>query len=831
MTTSRRSGVGSQQVDLPNLGLAMEGATLPRKGNLTMGHPTDGQEAPATANPGFALGQLLKASTTAEAHPDASVRQKAQRRVENWLRVLKGMGDGTLTVGSRTPVARVPAWVTTEVMHGGFATGGLSGAGPLLASEQRLLECLGLPADAPDARAAITNHFLSGEGFAELLAMLDTGRYRLEIPEEGALLAAAWLVRAGDRPSAERLLDELGPLLGRLRFYPTATGTPFSLGGVLHVSVVREAVERLQAIQPRPRVMKQREVLLGWMPLYDRLVQIFVDTLDGPAPRLTLDEAGRPVRRPDGSEWIDGGWPCRQFPPGWRERAQAILDDVERLSRVAPASKRLSRPDGNFAQLLANLARCIDGGLEAGRMAQVRAILAHIDAKRGLPASARSRHLRGEQTRLASRPDRHELAAVAAQRLAGLEPEDGLDAPDELLGPITRHEAQQFDIPAGFRLSRGIETAIRRCRNGSLDELLAWGLIPSSECLGALIPALAAQAIAEPIADPALRRLYGALYLAFRRRRSVLLLNYEKQVAFEELPWVQRLKAHAAGTASGAAAQAVLRRVFWTAVTAFPHTMLPNPLVREMGALTRAAGLKIPLVEELAADIFMGGFTAKFLDAATHAAITLQDTIYERYYAVPTVALTAMQSSSEGAGPSKPFSGLCAQRAHGREPGGRSVADNGMVIEQAQILTTHNLAPLVVGLGLTDDLTAHADSLARRCFAWVVTTAGRTDGTWRHRLHRIKNAAYAWRQMVFFLSWMNLSAQAAFLDWAEEQVGQVAPEVSGRFAPALHGLRLAQQGETTALTPDGRLATDACLVGWTTGRHWLMGDAAPTDNG
>lgn len=796
-----------------------------------MAHPTDGQEASLTANPGFALGQLLKASTTADTHPDASVRRNAQRRVEGWLRVLKGMGDGTLTVGSRAPVASVPAWVTTEVMHGGFVSGALSGEGRLLASEKQLLERLGLPTRTPDARAAITNYYLSGDGFQELLEMLDTGNFRVEIPEEGALLAAAWLVRAGDRPSAERLLGELGPFLGRLRFYPTRTEAPFSLEGVLHVSVVREAVERLLAIQPRPRVMKQREVLLGWLPLYDRLVQLFVDTLDGPAPRLMLDEAGRPTRRPDGSLWIDGGWPCRQAPPGWHDRARAILDDVERLRREAPASKRFGRPDGNFSQLVANLARCVEGGLEAGRTAQVRAILAHIDAKRGLPASARCRHLRGEQARLASRPDRHELAAVAAERLAPFEPEDGLDDPDALVGPITAREAQRFDIPTGSRLSRSIEGAIRRCRNGSLDDLLAWGLIPSSECLGALIPALAAQAIAEPIADPALRRLYGALYLAFRRRRSVLLLNYEKQVAFEELPWVQHLRAHASGAASGAAAQAVLRRVYWTAVTAFPQTILPNPLVRELGALARAGGLTVPLVEELAADIFMGGFTGKFLDAATRAADTLQGTLYERYYAVPTAALTAMRAASEDAGPSKTFSALCAQRAHGKEGGRGSVASNGMVIEQAQILTTHNMAPLVVCLGLHDDMTAHADGLAGRCFDWIVATAGRNDGDWRLRLHRVKNAAYAWRQMVFFLSWMAPTAQAAFLGWAEERVGQVAPEVRGRFEPAMRGLRLAMQGETTPVAPDGRLSTDACLLGWTTGHHWLMGEAAAPDEG
>lgn len=796
-----------------------------------MGQPADGQEAMATANPGFALGQLLKASTTAEAHPDASVRRNAQRRVENWLRVLTGMQDGTLTVGSRTPVAQVPAWVTTEVMHGGFVTGRLSGEGPLLESEKRLLEQLGLPVKVPDARAVLTNHYLSEDGFRELLAMLDTGCFRLDIPEEGALLVAAWLVRAGEREAAEQLLGELGPFLGRLRFYPATAHAPFSLDGVLHVTVVREAVERLKAMQPRPRVTKQRETLLGWMPLYDRVVQLFVDTLDGPPPRLQLDEAGRPARREDGTWWIDGGSPCRRFPPGWRDRAKAVLDDVERLSKVSPASKRMSRPDGNFSRLLASLAQAHDGGLEDGQLAQVRSILAHIDAKRGLPESARCRHLRGEQTCLASRPDRHELAAVAAERLAAFEPEDGLDAPDELLGPTTAREARQFDIPTGSRFSPSIERVIGRCRNGSLEELLAWGLIPSSECLGAQIPALTAQAIAEPISDSALKRLYGAIYLAFRRRRSVLLLNYEKQVAFEELPWVRRLNAHTAGAATGPAAQAVLRRVFWTAVTAFPQTILPNPLVRELGALTRAAGLEIPLVEELAADIFMGGFTGKFLAAATHAATALRGTVYERYYAVPTEALVAMRAAADGSGPSQPFGALCAQRAHGRAAGGWSVARNGMVIEQSQILTTHNLAPLVVGLGLQGEVAAQGADLARRGFDWVVATAGRSDGTWRHRLHRIKNAAYAWRQMMFFLSWLDPAAQTAFLAWAEDRVGQEAPAVRERFAPALRGLRLALQGETTAIAPDGRLVTDFCLLGWTTGRHWLMGEAGTPDQG
>ena len=40
------------------------------------------------------------------------------------------MQAGTIDVGSRTPT-RAPAWVTLDVVTGGFATGGYSAGGPL----------------------------------------------------------------------------------------------------------------------------------------------------------------------------------------------------------------------------------------------------------------------------------------------------------------------------------------------------------------------------------------------------------------------------------------------------------------------------------------------------------------------------------------------------------------------------------------------------------------------------------------------------------------------------------------------------------------------------
>ena len=67
----------------------------------------------------------------------------------------------------------------------------------------------------------------------------------------------------------------------------------------------------------------------------------------------------------------------------------------------------------------------------------------------------------------------------------------------------------------------------------------------------------------------------------------------------------------------------------------FPQTIVPNPLISEMSALAAQAGLSLPLVEEVAADIFTGTFTAKWADAAAAASSLLDGTLYARYYDLP----------------------------------------------------------------------------------------------------------------------------------------------------------------------------------------------------
>lgn len=128
------------------------------------------------------------------------------------------------------------------------------------------------------------------------------------------------------------------------------------------------------------------------------------------------------------------------------------------------------------------------------------------------------------------------------------------------------------------------------------------------------------------------------------------------------------------------------------ALDGFPATLLPNPLVRELATLAREANADLPRVEELAADIFMGRFSVRFLRDAHLAGELLAGSLYARHYDIDYPALPPMDTAQTR----RPSAGMAALdalcRARADVPdGGSRVAANGIVIEQAQVLTNHNL--------------------------------------------------------------------------------------------------------------------------------------------
>ncbi len=173
---------------------------------------------------GYALGQLAQAFLTAATHEDPETRRRADRRAERWAQAIQAMAEGHVAVGSRAPVSGLPEWVTLEVLRGGFATGSPSAETSIEADEVALASRVGIP----PLRRLLFGYFVSDAGLRELHALLDSGAYRVDIPEDAALLTMAWLLRAGDREAALDVLESRLTLAHKLRLAPKPAEPPTS---------------------------------------------------------------------------------------------------------------------------------------------------------------------------------------------------------------------------------------------------------------------------------------------------------------------------------------------------------------------------------------------------------------------------------------------------------------------------------------------------------------------------------------------------------------------------------------------------------------------------
>ncbi|MFT7623673.1 MAG: hypothetical protein ACI9WU_002856 [Myxococcota bacterium] len=703
------------------------------------------------------------------------------KRARKFLAALHGMQRGTIEPGSRTPVADTPAWVTLDVVTGGFATGQFAAGGPIQPHEEALAQAHGLP--PKETREALNAWHLTDAGMAQLSEQVARGTYRIDVPEEAALLTVCRLAELGDRDGARAVAAEIIPWFDRLRFFPRPHQRPLTAGTTLRLQTIRQALKAVQGVVVPRRIRQQQETLGVWTPLEDRSVALFAET-------------------------VEDGWPCRRFAADWADRARGVVADYRRARKDHGLCRRPERPDGNFAQLchFLNVASRDPALLTGREVGMIRHILSGIEAARGLPGSPRHRRIRAAQAQQLGATVSTAFIPVVVARCADLVPDEGVADTAPLLVPITDGEAARFALSAGEVLPAPIIRRLGRALEARLDQLVARDLIGSGEVLAVVAPQITAHVQASGIVDVSLRRLHGALYQAFGRRRSLLLLNLEHQVRLDELPWARATRALRAKSGSGkAAARDTLEQLTRLPLDAWPHAILPNRLLKELAALAKTARLPIPIVEEVAADIFMGRFSDTFLEAARIAGEQLQDSLYARYYGIDYDRVIKLADGEA-------FSALCYERVPEQPAGApHSVAAEGMVIEQAQILTTHNLATLSAALAIEPTLDQ-----AHRTLTWILTGLSRLESLTRHaRLKTLKNAAYAWRQLVFILSRLSAvdSAQTTgFLAFAAEQLSKLDSGFADRFRPALDGLAAAARG--------GR--PTQLFVGWTTTRHWLM---------
>lgn len=776
--------------------------------------PRDGAGSASPAPSSYAGWQLARAVKSLDAQTDPEARERVARRIAQWQQVLSGIDEGSISPGSRQPLGDVPVWVTLEVATGGFATGSLLAGGALQDHERSRLASL--PTVVPGlARLALNVDALSETGLAGLQTRLDSGEYTVNVPEEGALLAFAWLLRAGQTAAAQQLLDTLLPWFEQLRFYPAPATTQARtsahdpLQHRVHLQSVGTTARQLQRARPNPQVAAQKEAIEIWIPLHDRVVAQFLET--------ECD-----------------GWPCRHYPQGWSARARLLIEEFERLRRVHTRCRRVEDPSEHATQLRLLLGRSAEdptrlSGRDVGR---IRQILNAYRARRGEPGSDAHRSQRQRQQADVAAPLHADLAHVLAQRLQTLPANEGLDDLTTATADITADEGRaaglhhlpgdRVTVPASLRRK------LRRCLDQPVVEWVEQGLVTSADALAELLPQITGAIAAQDLADPALQRLHGAIYRAFRRRRSLLLLNLASQVRLEELPWVAAIQSQRQlRDDHAAAAREALAGITMLALRAFPQAILPNTLLQELRTLAETARLDLPLTDELAADIFAGRFSDKFVQATLQAGERLSGSLYASYYGIDYAALCDELHEAQRRGDAGVRLGqLCAARA-GTQASWGNVAGNGMIIEQQQILSTHNLATLFTRLDL-DARLRHSGTtpelLARQAFGWICQRMLQRPRDWHAQLIMIKNVAYAWRQIVLFLSLPGAgpaqSQAHTFADWAEALTQKHPGSLHQRLQPVIHGLRLAAQG----IVPEGPAAERANaqrLLGWSRERHWL----------
>lgn len=261
---------------------------------------------------GYPRFQLVKALRSAWATGD----EKAGARVEKWHQVIEGMFSGAFKIGSRTPLVDTPPWVTLEVVTGGFVTGNMLAGGESAEHEIELAGELGIPV-GPDTRAALNGYFLSDDGQSRLGQMIADGHFRIDVPEEGALLVVAWLLRQGDVTAAESILDALIPYLDRLRFFPQPSDGPVGNGAQVFLQTAGETVDDLRRVSPQSQIEAQAEAIQIWTPLYDRAFALPLETVEGVPPSVQQDGSGNPFRDARGRCRVDGGTPCLTLSTGW----------------------------------------------------------------------------------------------------------------------------------------------------------------------------------------------------------------------------------------------------------------------------------------------------------------------------------------------------------------------------------------------------------------------------------------------------------------------------------------------------------------------------------
>ena len=750
---------------------------------------------------GYPAFQLAKAL----ANEAATVSQNSKSA--KWIQAIKGMLSGDIKVGERTPVKSIPAWATLEVLTGGFATGNLLAGGKLTNYECELLEKLNLKEDK-NARLNLNQYFITEEGVCELQRVLENGCYVISVPEEAALLCIAALLKKDNPKDAQKILEEITPFFDRIRFYPKQTTETVELpeSGEVFVQSVGQVKAGLNKDKQNKLIIGQKNSIEVWRPFYDEMIDLLVDSY---SIRLSscADSNSSDVR------------PFSRINIEWLEKREELLIKYESLKSSVPLSKKWSKSGSQFAKLLEAITQFSSESVFLEKHAKyVHQAVQRYLKKHGLKNSESRRAMRELQQLQCKAPEHRYLKKVLVERLSDLEQFKGLTEIDGVSHNTTENETLRGKIPVNTSMPNYLVKKLERAKVDSIENLIKKRVITSGDTVAGLLPQISGDVLSDAFKDENLKRLFRNVYVSFRKRRSLLLLNLQSQVKIGEIPWLKALERYRDVSVDvKSTAERVLEEIVKIALFNFPQAIIPNKLLQELRSLLQRSELDLPMVDEVAADIFMGEFSSKFAKSAFIAARHLKGSLYEKYYAIDYSQILEECAPSNGAWTSRQansFSKICNERVSSRSNYGWSVAANGVVIEQQQIITTQNMAQLLGLFDLKLQARENIEKAVMSCFSWICRRQQMKITDYHAKLVMVKNTAYAWRQMILFLSQFDREEQIRITKQLQAYLDQQTEVFREKFDPILSRL--------SDLVNDEEPRIGYIFTGWTTVTHRLL---------
>ncbi|KAG9392856.1 hypothetical protein J8273_5789 [Carpediemonas membranifera] len=704
------------------------------------------------ANPFFGFFQLagqMRNMDSSRNDLSSDDYRRYKSRAEKWMHTIYGMLTGDIAVGSRAPIKDTPTWVTLEVLRGGFASGDFVAGGPLLQWESDLA----VQHHVEPHRADLNRFFLTGQGMKIILDMLVTGKYRVSVPEEAAIPVLVWYASSTtpDWSSITKLAAAIAPFFDRLRFYPEPTSTAFSPSEMTSLMTVPELIEMFNTTKGRASIQANSDALNFWRPAYIDLLTLLTELTDhrGLMTSVSLPTAG------------------------WVNKARVLFNKIRAFCpHRADYPRKMRR--GNFGKLFDFMVKLITRKPVTQLDKDMASHwLKESTAKYGLATDARGKARLEMYALIAqSMGNPKEYAHLVARRLTKAKVAEIFD-PTSFTRPVTKREATP-SMPMGRPIPMSVAVKVERGVTDTINGLIGRGVLTSAEMVAAIMPKVTSGVQAAVYKDETLRALMTQTMRAFSSRRSLLLLNLESQVTIDELPWVNavaRFRVRDRTTAQFNMARDMLVAV----LMGWPYQILPNKFLSELGRLMAAAQVKATLSMELAADIFCEHFSTSMVTAVQEAlARYTPDNLYAVYYNIREFACDVKTGADV-------FELCCKRSGQSRETrrqAGYSVANNGALLEQYQVLTAHNLAKLWDVFSLDHVFTTEqmSDMGMRIVHFMAKEIANHEDEKCYHALLLTrKNICYAWRQFVFIMSRLQHDEVVAVLDDLTAELGDKIP--------------------------------------------------------